>query len=203
MTPVLFISYDLSERQRQYDDGERDNDDPKQIAIGNAACGKISLRLPGTLREFGEVCIVQLANGFVHLLVIEFGGLQRFLALVGRKQCSYSFFVSLTGLRRTSRVMAQIVQRNDVLVVLRPCRDSRGHEQSSESQQTHTPLEARVHSSSYYNWLGIRVVYELLCGMTRTSTTADDRFKLSKSYALTSKVEAHGISRRSPLSIRL
>src|SRR5215472_4647314 len=150
MTPVVsFACYELPERNRQHDDANRDQDDPKHVAVGNAPGGKIGLRLPGALREFGEVFIAQLANGLVHLLVIEFGGLQRFLALLGRKQGSYSFFIRLTGLRWTPRVFAQIAQRNDVLFVLRPRRDSRRHEQSGEPQQTHTPLEARMHSSSY------------------------------------------------------
>src|SRR5579859_210945 len=133
MTPVVSSARcELSECNRQHDDRERDNDDPKQIAVGNASRGKIRLRLPRTLCEFGEVFIAQLANRLVHLLVIEFGGLQRFLALIGRKQCPYSFFVSLAGLRRTSRVFAQIAQRNDVLLVLRPCRGSHRHEQSGQ-----------------------------------------------------------------------
>src|SRR6266436_3594923 len=43
----------LAERDRQHDDGERDQDDPKQIAIRNASSRKITLRLSRPLRQFG------------------------------------------------------------------------------------------------------------------------------------------------------
>src|SRR5215472_14021797 len=108
MTPVAFFfaGYELTKRDRQHDDGNRNEDDPKHIAVGNTSGGKISLPLPRTLREFGDVFIAQLANGFIHLLVVEIGGFQRFLALFGRKQGSYSVFIRLTGLCWTSRVFA-------------------------------------------------------------------------------------------------
>jgi hypothetical protein len=47
----------LAERERQDDDGERDQNDPQQIAIGNPSSGKITLRLARPLGQFGQVFI--------------------------------------------------------------------------------------------------------------------------------------------------
>src|SRR5258706_6187454 len=83
----------LPECDRQDNDADGDQDNPKQIAIGNASRGKIALRLTRTLGQLGEVFIVQLADGLVHFLIVEVGGLQRFLRLVGRKEWWNCLFV--------------------------------------------------------------------------------------------------------------
>src|SRR5256885_14338423 len=47
----------LAERERQNNDGERDQDNPQQIAVRNASCGKITLRLARPLGQFSKVFI--------------------------------------------------------------------------------------------------------------------------------------------------
>src|SRR5258708_40138597 len=69
----------LAECDRQDDDADGDQDNPKQIAIGNASGGEITLRLTRTLGQFGKVFIAQLADGLVHFLIVKVGGLQRSL----------------------------------------------------------------------------------------------------------------------------
>src|SRR5258708_9356252 len=118
----------LPECDRQDNDADGDQDNPKQIAIGNASRGKIALRLTRPVGQLGEVFIVQLADGLVYFLIVEVGGLQRFLRLVGRKKRSNGFFVGLTRLGRPRGVFVQFAQRNDRLLVLGPrwdCRETR------------------------------------------------------------------------------
>ena len=62
---------ELAERDRQYDDSERDQDNPKHVAIRNASRGKITLRLARPLCQSGKIFIVQLAHGFIDFLVVE------------------------------------------------------------------------------------------------------------------------------------
>src|SRR5215472_1048742 len=146
-------SRELVQRQRQDNDPERDHNNPQHIAVGDASRGKIGLSVPGTLRQLSEVFVTQLANRLVHPLVIDLGGFERLLALVGRKQCSYRLFIRLPGLGRPGRVFAEFTERNDVWPVLRPRRSLRRYEQSGHPQHKHTPFEARMHPSSCC-WLG-------------------------------------------------
>src|SRR5216684_8940643 len=62
---------ELAERDRQDDDSERDQDNPKHVAIRNASRGKITLRLARPLCQSGKIFIVQLAYGFIDFLVVE------------------------------------------------------------------------------------------------------------------------------------
>ncbi len=78
----------LPECDRQDNDADGDQDNPKQIAIGNASRGKIALRLTRTLGQLGEVFIVQLADGL--------------------KKRSNCFFVGLTRLGRPRGVFVQV-----------------------------------------------------------------------------------------------
>src|SRR5260370_42397858 len=86
---------ELAESDRQDDDADGDQDDPKQIAIRNASSGKIALRLARPLGQLGKVFIAELADGFVHFLIVEVSGLQRFLRLSGKNKRSNSFFFEL------------------------------------------------------------------------------------------------------------
>src|SRR5260370_39784244 len=124
---------ELPECDRQDDDADGDQDNPKQIAIGNSSGGEITLRLTRTLGQFGKVFIAQLADGFVHFLIVKVGGLQRFLRLVGRKKRSNCFFVGLTRLGRPRGVFVQVAQRNDMLV-LGPRWDCRETKQRANRQ---------------------------------------------------------------------
>src|SRR5215469_4807669 len=89
-----------TKRDREHDNGNRDQDDPQHIAVGNTACRKIALRLARPLGQFGKVFVAQLAYGLVYFLVVQASGFEGLLALVGRKQRSYSFLIGLTGLGR-------------------------------------------------------------------------------------------------------
>src|SRR5258708_66637 len=64
----------LTERDCQDDDTDGDQDDPKQIAIGNASRGKITLRLTRPLGQLGKVFIAQLTDGLIHFLIVKVGG---------------------------------------------------------------------------------------------------------------------------------
>src|SRR6266851_3038550 len=142
----------LPECDRQDNDADGDQDNPKQIAIGNASGGEVTLRLTRPLGQFGKVFIAQLADGLVHFLIVEVGGLQRFLRLVGRKKRSNCFFVGLTRLGRPLGVFVQVAQRNDMLLVLGPRWDCHETKQKGTRQHWHTYLQAKTHSSSYFGW---------------------------------------------------
>src|SRR2546429_2724332 len=159
----------LAERERQNNDGERDQDNPQQIAVRNASRGKITLRLARPLGQFGKVFIAELADGFIDFLIVEVCGFQRFMRLVGRKKRSNGFFVGLARLGGPRGVFGQVAQRNDMLLVLGPRRRYRYTKQKGNRQHRHTHLHAKMHSSSYF-WLG-RIVYELHCGVTRNFLT--------------------------------
>src|SRR5712664_4015238 len=133
----------------QDDDANGDQDNPEQIAIGYASRSEIALRLAGPLGQLGKVFIAQLPDGFIHLLVVEVDGFQRFLTGVGRKQRSNGFFVRLTRLCRPCGVFVQVAQRNDMLLVLGPRRNFRRNKQSGNRQHRHTHLHAKMHSSSF------------------------------------------------------
>src|ERR1700730_137669 len=81
-----FLVYGSAERHNQDDDADGDHDDPEQISIGDASGSEIALRPAGALGELGKMFIVQLPDGFIHLLIVEIDGFQRFLTLVGRKK---------------------------------------------------------------------------------------------------------------------
>src|SRR5229473_5255695 len=133
----------------QDDDADGDQDNPEQISIGYMSGSEIALRLAGPLGQLGKVFIAQLPDGFIHLLVVEVDGFQRFLTGVGRKQRSNGFLVRLTRLGRPCGVFVQVAQRNDMLLVLGPRRDSRRNKQSGNRQHRHTHLHAKMHSSSF------------------------------------------------------
>src|SRR6267378_941487 len=133
----------------QDDDADGDHDNPEQISIGYASGSEIALRLAGPLGQLGKVFIAQLPDGFIHLLVVEVDGFQRLLTGVGRKQRSNGFLVRLTRLGRPCSVFVQVAQRNDMLLVLGPRRDSRRNKQSGNRQHRHTQLHAKTHSSSF------------------------------------------------------
>ena len=140
--------YVLAERDRQDDYADGDQDDPKQITIRDASGGKITLGLARPCGQFGKILIVQLADGIINLLIVEVGGLQRFLRSVGRKKRSNGFFVLLARLGRPRGIFVQVAQRNDMLLVLGPRWDSRRTKQKSNRQHRHTQLHAKMHSSS-------------------------------------------------------
>ena len=68
-----------AKRHNQDDDGDGDQDNPEQIAIGYPSRSEIALRPAGPLGQLGKVFIVQLPDGFIHSLVVKVDGFQRFL----------------------------------------------------------------------------------------------------------------------------
>src|SRR5260370_38495282 len=56
----------LTERDCQDDDTDGDQDDPKQIAIGNASRGKITLRLPRPLGQLDKDFIAHKPERLIH-----------------------------------------------------------------------------------------------------------------------------------------
>src|SRR5882762_5645051 len=149
---VVSYSFEVQGSAKGYnqdDDANGDQDNPEQIAIGYASRSEIALRLAGPLGQLGKVFIAQLPDGFIHLLVVEVDGFQRFLTGVGRKQRPNGFLVRLTRLGRPCGVFVQVAQRNDMLLVLGPRRDSCRNKRSGKRQHRHTQLHAKTHSSSF------------------------------------------------------
>jgi len=92
------------------------------------------------LGQSGKVFIAQLADGSIDLLIVEVGGFQRSLRLVGRKKRSNGFFVGLARLGGPRGVFGQVAQRNDVLLVLGPSLGLPPHPTEGQSPApTHTP----------------------------------------------------------------
>src|SRR5260370_40959753 len=74
----------LPECDRQDNDADGDQDNAKQIAIGNAARGKTALLLTITLSQLGDVFIFPLTDALGHFLIDEFDKPQRLLPPVVR-----------------------------------------------------------------------------------------------------------------------
>src|SRR5882672_7993476 len=149
---IASCSFELSgstKGHNQNDDANGDHDNPEQISIRYSSGSEIALRLAGPRGQLGKVFIAQLPDGFIHLLVVEVDGFQRLLAGIGRKQRSNGFLVRLTRLGRPCGVFVQVAQRNDMLLVLGPRRDSCRNKQSGNRQHRHTQLHAKTHSSSF------------------------------------------------------
>src|SRR6267143_1237323 len=99
---------ELAQRNHQHDDADGDHDDPQQVAVGNASGSEIVLRLAGAFGQFGKIFIAELADGLIHFLVVEVGGFQCLLGLVGRKKRSDGFFVRLARLGWPRGVLVQV-----------------------------------------------------------------------------------------------